>query len=105
MTNWRALHILRTCADHFGLTVDDLKGRALHRHVVAARHIAMVLLRDACVGPEALSSAEIGMLLNRDHTSVLYALARTRAKRETKPAWARAFDELEAKLAQAEAAE
>lgn len=41
------------------------------KHVVAARHVAMWLLRDA-----GMSLPAIGATLGRDHTSVLYGVRR-----------------------------
>lgn len=65
--------IIRETAERYGVTVGALKGPGRNRHMLAARREAMVLVRT--VWPE-LSSAAMGRLFNRDHTSVLHLLRR-----------------------------
>ena len=56
-------------AEAHGLTVDDLTGRDQTDEVTAARHEAMRLLRD-----DGLSYTQIGLLLHRDHSTVMAAV-------------------------------
>jgi chromosomal replication initiation ATPase DnaA len=52
-------------------TVDELGSRSRLAHVVGARHEAMRLMRD-----RGLSYPAIGLLFERDHTSVMYAIGK-----------------------------
>jgi chromosomal replication initiator protein len=62
--------ILDAVARHFGVSVDDLRGKSRHKEIVAPRHLAMYLLREDA----RLSYPQIGTLLGgRDHSSVLHA--------------------------------
>jgi chromosomal replication initiator protein len=62
--------ILDAVAKHFGVTLDELRGKARHKEIVAPRHLAMFLLREDA----RLSYPQIGALLGgRDHSSVLHA--------------------------------
>jgi chromosomal replication initiator protein len=62
--------ILDAVARHFGVTVDELRGKARHKEIVAPRHLAMYLLREDA----RLSFPQIGQLLGgRDHSSVVHA--------------------------------
>src|SRR5688572_14812829 len=61
--------ILDAVARHFGVTLEDLRGKARHKEIVAPRHLAMYLLREDA----RLSYPQIGALLGgRDHTSALH---------------------------------
>ncbi|MCC6175522.1 MAG: chromosomal replication initiator protein DnaA [Chloroflexi bacterium] len=60
--------IVDAVARHFGVTVEDLRGKARHQKIVAPRHLAMYLLREDA----RLSYPQIGALLGRDHTSALH---------------------------------
>jgi chromosomal replication initiator protein len=62
--------VLTAVSRFFGVKIDDLKGKARHKQIVAPRHIAMYLLREDA----HLSTPEAGRLLNRDHTTVLHGL-------------------------------
>jgi len=62
--------ILSAVARHFGVSLEELRGSARHKKIVAPRHLAMYLLREDA----RLSYPNIGALLGgRDHTSVLHA--------------------------------
>jgi len=62
--------IVDAVARHFGVTVEELCGKARHKEIVAPRHLAMYLLREDA----RLSYPQIGALLGgRDHSSVLHA--------------------------------
>lgn len=60
-----------------GVTVRDLKGRGRKRPLVHIRQDCMLKLREQT----DLSIPQIGRLLNRDHTTVLWGLARARERR------------------------
>jgi chromosomal replication initiator protein len=61
--------ILDAVARHFGVTLEELRGKARHKEIVAPRHLAMYLLREDA----RLSYPQIGALLGgRDHTSALH---------------------------------
>jgi chromosomal replication initiator protein len=64
------LAILTAVARYFGIKADDLKGKARHKQIVGPRQVAMYLLRE----DGHLSTPEVGRLLNRDHTTVLYGM-------------------------------
>ena len=62
--------ILEAVGRHFGVSVDELRGKARHKEIVAPRHLAMYLLREDA----HLSYPQIGALLGgRDHSSVVHA--------------------------------
>jgi chromosomal replication initiator protein len=62
--------ILNAVAGHFGVTLDDLRGKSRTKEMVAPRHLAMYLLREDA----RLSLPQIGAMLGgRDHSSVLHA--------------------------------
>ena len=67
--------ILLAVARYFGVTADDLKGKARNKEIVVPRHIAMYLLREDA----HLSTPEVGRLLNRDHTTVLHGMRQVAA--------------------------
>ena len=71
--------ILDAVARYHGVTIDDLKGKARHKEIVAPRHLAMYLLRTDA----RLSYPQIGILLGgRDHSSVLHACEKLTAEIE-----------------------
>jgi chromosomal replication initiation ATPase DnaA len=53
-----------------GFTFGDIRGKCRRKRLVAARHELARMLRDQY----DLSLPEIGGLLNRDHTTILYAV-------------------------------
>lgn len=75
--------IARVARDH-GVTVRDIKSASRRTDIVNARRDACVHLRDA-----SFSNSQICRLLNRDHTSVTYALKRASglSAREIREAW------------------
>ena len=62
--------IIERAADLWEIRPADLLGKSRARHVVRARQAAAWALRE-CTD---LSLVEIGKLLKRDHTTVMYAL-------------------------------
>jgi len=63
--------LIAAVAAHFDLTCADLTGRSRMSIVVEARQAAAWVLRRAI---PALSLTDIGRLLHRDHTTVIYSL-------------------------------
>lgn len=63
--------LIAAVATAFDLEMADLTGRSRMRVVVEARQAAAWVLRRAC---PALALADIGRLLHRDHTTVIYSL-------------------------------
>jgi chromosomal replication initiator protein len=62
--------VIRAVANHFKLKQSALRGAKRVKHVVAARHIAMYILKEDL----SLPLTEIGRWFSdRDHTSILYA--------------------------------
>jgi chromosomal replication initiator protein len=62
--------ILAAVARHYGVSVDEIRGKSRQKEIVAPRHLAMYLLREDA----RLSYPQIGILLGgRDHSSVLHA--------------------------------
>lgn len=77
-TDWR--RELARIERETGVSLADMKGARRFRRLVAARWKAWALLRD-----RGWSLTQIGDLFNRDHTTVMYALAKVEdAKRRGK---------------------
>ncbi len=78
--------LLEETAQLFGLTRADLIGTSRRRHVVEARQAAAWVLRHAY---PALSLEAIGEVLGgRDHTTIIYSIARVEERMRTDPALA-----------------
>jgi hypothetical protein len=64
--------IMRDVADLHNVTVADIRGRKRHKHIAAARHAAIWVLRQVCTTMTEQKIAEaVGLT---DHTTVVYAL-------------------------------
>ena len=73
--------VLETAATLFGLTVEDITGKARTRDLVDARHIAMYVCRQLTNPP--LSFPQIAKAFGgRDHTTVMNAVSAHRAGHE-----------------------
>lgn len=59
--------ILADVAQRHGIPIADIKSRSRLRPIVHARQEAMALMRD-----EGRSLTQIGLFLDRDHTSVIW---------------------------------
>ncbi len=68
--------IFQVVAKNYNLSIDSLKGESRKATIVEARHIVIYFLREI----EGRSFTEIGQLLNRDHTTVLYGYNETKKK-------------------------
>jgi len=71
---------LRIVADEFQVTVKEMRGVTRTPHVVAARQAACMVLSEHF----QLSSVEIGKIIRRDHSTVLYSLRNARYRSEDK---------------------
>jgi len=76
-TDDKLLRILEATATKHGVKSAEIVGPSVQRHVVAARYEAILAMHKAC--PEA-SPAQIGRIVNRDRTTVIHALKRTRKR-------------------------
>lgn len=81
--------LLMAVSQKHGVSTDDILGPRRHKRIVAARH---ELMRRA-YSETRLSTTQLGRLLNRDHTVILYACKRTKRSRGEEPRcvprWAR----------------
>ena len=75
----RTREIIEGIAAQYGLTYSDIVGHRREGHIVCARHEAIAAV--AATYPGA-SSTTLGRLFNRDHTSILHALGRTKKARD-----------------------
>ena len=69
--------VLEATAETFGLKVADLTGTSRTSVTVAARQAAMLILRDYIPW---LSLQEIGRILQRDHTTIIYGVQAARER-------------------------
>lgn len=67
--------IMATTAEHFNVTVEELRGPGKTRALAQSRQIAMYLCRELT----DLSLPKIGQSFGRDHTTVMYAERKVRA--------------------------
>lgn len=68
--NTQATKILDLVSHQFGVSKEQMQGKARYRNIVEARHTAMVLMREQ----GNLTLKAIGEVMNRDHSSVIHAL-------------------------------
>lgn len=64
--------ILEVVCDHFDVSEKEVRGPVRERHLVVARHLLCYLAKHFT----PLTLVSIGNRLNRDHTSVIYALSK-----------------------------
>ena len=62
--------ILECVSRHYGIPVEDIKGRARTRDIASTRHIAIYLIRSLT----GMSLPAIGKVFGRDHTTILSSL-------------------------------
>ncbi len=90
--------IQRAVCHHFHLRSNDLTSKDRHKSVAFARHVAMYL----CKQRLKCSFPEIGRAFgNRDHTTVMSAVRKIEAQRESDPQVRAHLEALERKLAEA----
>ncbi len=88
--------VLATVAKHMGVTRRDMTSKSRKQPIVAARHMAMYLLRKHF----DLGYTEIGDAFGgRDHTTVLHALRQAENRMNNDATWRKAYEEVESKLA------
>jgi chromosomal replication initiator protein len=78
--NKTPLSMVKSMCDKFGVSYDEICGKGRARAIVRARQIMMTALKSAT----KLSLAEIGRVVgDRDHATVLYAIAQTEKLKAT----------------------
>nr|WP_313949369.1 chromosomal replication initiator protein DnaA [Leptolyngbya sp. FACHB-261] len=83
--------VLKTVAEHFNITVDDLKSNSRRREISQPRQIAMYLVRQHT----GLSLPKIGEVFGgKDHTTVIYSCDKTAQLQKTDPATAQLLRQL-----------
>ena len=87
----RIFHIV---GDHYGVSVEDIKGKKRDAGVAQARHMSIYLIRNNT----NLSLDEIGKHVLRDHTTVLASVRRIVDEMKTIPSTRALVDELTAKI-------
>jgi chromosomal replication initiator protein len=75
-------HIIRTVADHFKLSSNDLKGKKRTKNIVFPRQVAMYIARDIT----EYSTTELGLEFGgRDHTTVMHSCQKIDERLKTDP--------------------
>jgi chromosomal replication initiator protein len=83
--------IIKACAEHFGVTVNDITNGGRTKQLALARQVAMYVLRATL----SLSLKEIGGLFgNKDHTTVMHAIKRVGELKTKDPAFAARLEKL-----------
>lgn len=72
-------HIEQRVAEHYGVTVEQLRGRCRRPQFVWPRHVAMRLMR------EHTTTVSVADWLQRDHTMVVHAVRHVDAMRDAYP--------------------
>ncbi len=78
-------------ADHFNLTQGQLTGKGRTQDVVAARHLAMFLVKRLIGSPFTTIGLHFG---NRDHSSIIHAVRTIEKKCKNDPAFAKLAEDL-----------
>ncbi len=73
--------IIRFVAHHYGVRVNDLKGRSSRRSIALPRQVAMYLIREIL----GLSFPEIGKVFGKHHSTVIYAVDNIQKMRQSNP--------------------
>jgi chromosomal replication initiator protein len=77
--------IILASAEHYGVTVDQIKGSRRTKHLALARQVAMYLIRQTL----GLSLKEIGLSFGgKDHTTVIHAIEKVERLRTQDEAFA-----------------
>jgi chromosomal replication initiator protein len=91
--------IIKTCAEHFGVTVREITNGGRTKQLALARQVAMYVLRSTL----SLSLKEIGGLFgNKDHTTVMHAVKRVGDLRIKDPAFASRLEKLAKEISRGE---
>ena len=83
--------IQQQVADHFNLTQDQLTGKGRKQEVVAARHLAMFLVKRLIGSHFTTIGLHFG---NRDHSSIIHAVRTVEKKCKNDPAFASLAEDL-----------
>ena len=83
--------IQQQVADHFNLTQEQLIGKGRTQEVVAARHLAMFLVRRLIGSHFTAIGLHFG---NRDHSSIIHAVRTVEKKCKNDPAFAKLAEDL-----------
>ena len=76
----RVLEIqIKTCAK-YGIGLEEMLGERRHKHLVRARWEAIC----QAYYETSFSTMRLGKLFNRDHTTILYVVGRTKTERRVK---------------------
>ncbi len=67
-------NFLKTVANHFHISYEDLMSHVRKKEFALARHVAMFILKEKA----DLNLVKVGEIFSRDHTSVIYAVARVK---------------------------
>lgn len=62
-------------AELYGYTLEDILGKSKLKALVAVRRKCIIWLRG-----KGYSTTEIGRIMNRDHTTIVHSLQKSRAK-------------------------
>lgn len=63
--------VIASCAEHYGVLVDQVLGRSRCRIPVRARQAAMYVLNRR----DGMSTTAVGRIMDRDHSTVIHAVA------------------------------
>ncbi len=91
-----AADIIRAVSEHFGVSMARIEGPCRAWNIVLPRWCAMSLIKKHTT----LAYEKIGLLLNRDHATVIYAVAALRDELQTNPKAADDYAKLESLIAQ-----
>ena len=80
-TNISPETIQKLVADHFSLTVKDLKDKKRKQNIVHPRHLAMFIIHELT----ECSTTEIGNYFGRDHSSVIHAIKNIEERKRKDP--------------------
>lgn len=83
--------IPQVVADHYGVPVEALWSKMRTRAVSEPRRLAAWLLKQRTI----LTLQDIGDILDRDHTTIIYALRMVKAEMQRNPCFARTVDEVQ----------
>jgi len=87
--------ILQVAAEHFGITVEDLKGRNRSARIALQRQVVMYVMREET----GASLPQIALVLGgRDHTTVLHGCERVSSELDTDSDLARTVNDLRNRL-------
>ena len=72
----KAMFIIEKVCSYFGITLQDLTSKKKPAQIVKARHLAVYMIKIKMDMPYV----KIGELINRDHTSCIYAMDKVEAE-------------------------